>query len=112
MQNQRAHGNTYSRAIVPSPHDNHKPAEIRSAVRERIACIIDNSGICAQGKDGKRGSNGKGENIEVSNGIMRNAVYRRVMQRDLRIVERRDRTGIDAICWDGSEECALGTIVT
>ena len=96
-----------------SSPDNHDEAtEIWSAVWKRVAGIINNSGISADDENRESCRNWQRERLEVRDRVMRDPMDSGVLERDDRVIERRDRDSVNAVSGTGGVERALGPVVS
>ena len=102
---------TYESAST-SPDDHDEATEIWSVVGKRVARIVDHGSISADDENRERGRDWQRERLEVGDWVMRDPMDGSVLERDNRVVERRDRDRVDAVSGTGGVECALRAIVT
>ena len=96
VQSERFGIGTYESAST-SPNDDQKLAEIRRAVRKRVACIVDNCRVGARREYGKRLGDRQRQRVEVRDRIMLYAVDSRILQRNYSVVKRRHGNCVDGI---------------
>ena len=101
---------TYEGASAP-PHDNEELAQVRRAVRQRVARIVHDSRVRVRRKDREGGRDRERERAEVRDRRVCDSRHGRVLQRDDRVVERRDRDGVDGVAGARGVERALRAVV-
>lgn len=81
--------------------ENDELREVRGIIRKGIARIVNDSRVVARGKHRERLSDREGQSREVSDGVVLNTLYGRVLERNDSVVETCDRDDIDTIARAG-----------